>query len=109
MDSSSAAAEMVTLCCAAGATLHLFTTGQGNIVGNPVLPVIKMSANPLTVETMSEHIDVDLSGLLRFEYNLDGAADRAMEIMARTINGRLTSAETLRHDDFVITKLYRSA
>jgi (2R)-sulfolactate sulfo-lyase subunit beta len=109
MDSSSAAAEQVTLCCAGGATLHLFTTGQGNIVGNPVLPTIKMSANPLTCETMSEHIDVDLSGLLRFEYNLDGAADRTMEMMARTINGRLTSAETLRHDDFVITKLYRSA
>jgi (2R)-sulfolactate sulfo-lyase subunit beta len=109
MDSSSAAAEMVTLCCAAGAALHLFTTGQGNIVGNPVLPVVKMSANPLTVETMSEHIDVDLTGLLRFEYNLDGAADRTMDMMAQTINGRLTSAETLRHDDFVITKLYRSA
>ncbi len=109
MDSSSAAAEMVTLCCAAGATVHLFTTGQGNIVGNPVLPVIKLSANPLTVETMSEHIDVDLTGLLRFEYNLDGAADRVMEMMAHTVNGRLTSGETLRHDDFVLTKLYRSA
>ncbi len=109
MDSSSAAAEHVTLCCAAGAVLHLFTTGQGNIVGNPVLPTIKITANPLTVETMSEHIDVDVSGLLRFDYNLDGAADRTMEVMARTINGRLTCAETLRHDDFVITKLYRSA
>jgi (2R)-sulfolactate sulfo-lyase subunit beta len=109
MDSSSAAAEMVTLCCAAGAAVHLFTTGQGNIVGNPVLPVIKMSGNPLTVETMSEHIDVDLTGLLRFEYNLDGAADLVMEIMAHTVNGRLTSAEALRHDDFVLTKLYRSA
>lgn len=109
MDSSSAAAEMVTLCCAAGATLHLFTTGQGNIVGNPVLPVIKISGNPLTVETMSEHIDVDVTGLLRFEYNLDGAADRTMDMMARTINGRMTSTETLRHEEFVLTKLYRSA
>jgi len=45
MDSSSAAAEMVTLCSAAGAVEHLFPTGQGNIVGNPVTPVIKMSAN----------------------------------------------------------------
>ncbi len=110
MDSSSAAAEMVTLCCAAGAVLHLFTTGQGNIIG--ALPSNRSSSsrlNPLTVETMSEHIDVDLSGLLRFEYNLDGAADRGLEMMARTINGRLTSAEALRHDEFVITKLYRSA
>lgn len=109
MDSSSAAAEMVTLCCAAGSAVHLFTTGQGNIIGNPIVPVIKFSANPLTVKTMSEHIDVDLSGLLRFEYNLDGAADRAMEMLAHTINGRMTSTEVLRHDEFVITKLYRSA
>ena len=109
MDSSSAAAEMVTLCCAAGAVLHLFTTGQGNIIGNPLVPVVKLSANPLTVETMSEHVDVDLTGLLRLEMNLDGAADTTMEMMAHTINGRLTSAEALRHDEFVITKLYRSA
>ncbi len=109
MDSSSAAAEMVTLCCAAGAVLHLFTTGQGNIIGNPIEPVIKLTANPLTVETMSEHVDVDLSGMLRFDFNLDGAADRTLEMMAHTINGRLTSAEALRHDEFVITKLYRSA
>ena len=109
MDLSSAAAEMVTLCCASGAALHLFTTGQGNIIGNPLLPVIKMSANPLTVETMSEHIDVDLTGLLRLDMNLDGAADATMEMMAHTINGRLTSAEALRHEEFVITKLYRSA
>jgi len=47
--------------------------------------------------------------LLRFEYNLDGAADRTMEMLARTINGRLTSAEILHHDEFVITKLYRSS
>jgi len=109
MDSSSAAAEMVTLCCAAGAVLHLFTTGQGNIIGHPILPVLKLSANPITVRTMGEHIDVDLNGLLRFEFDLNGAADRTMEMMARTINGRLTSAETLRHDEFVITKLHRSA
>jgi (2R)-sulfolactate sulfo-lyase subunit beta len=109
MDSSSAAAEMVTLCCAAGSAVHFFTTGQGNIIGNPIVPVIKLSANPLTVETMSEHIDVDLTGLLRFEYNLDGAANRTMEMLAHTINGRMTSTEILRHDEFVITKLYRSA
>jgi (2R)-sulfolactate sulfo-lyase subunit beta len=109
MDSSSAAAEMVTLCASAGASVHLFTTGQGNIIGNPIVPVIKLSANPITVETMAEHIDVDLTGILRLELNLDAAADKTMEVLARTINGRLTAAEILRHDEFVITKLYRSA
>ncbi len=109
MDSSSAAAEMVTLCAAAGSIVHYFPTGQGNVIGNPVLPVIKLSANPLTIATMSEHIDVDLSGLLRVEINLDQAADLALQMLERTINGRLTAAEALRHDEFVLTKLYRSA
>lgn len=109
MDSSSAAAEMVTLCAAAGSVVHFFPTGQGNVIGNPIIPVIKLCANPLTVETMSEHIDVDLTGLLRVEINLDQAADKAMDVLNHTINGRLTSAEALRHDEFVLTKLYRSA
>jgi (2R)-sulfolactate sulfo-lyase subunit beta len=109
MDSSSAAAEMVTLCAAAGSVVHFFTTGQGNIIGNPVIPVIKLSANPLTVATMAEHIDVDLSPMLRFEMNLDQAADAALRMLERTINGRMTCAEVLRHHEFVLTKLYRSA
>jgi len=109
MDSSSAAAEMVTLCAAGGSVLHFFTTGQGNIIGNPIIPVMKLCANPLTVETMAEHIDVDLTGILRLEINLDQAADKVMEMMAHTANGRLTAAEALRHNEFVLTKLYRSA
>ena len=49
MDTSSAAAESVTLFAAGGAALHLFTTGQGNIIGNPIVPVLKLTANPKTV------------------------------------------------------------
>jgi (2R)-sulfolactate sulfo-lyase subunit beta len=109
MDSSSAAAEMITLCGAAGSVVHFFPTGQGNIIGNPIVPVIKISGNPLTVSTMSEHIDVDVTGILRLEMNLDQAADSAMKVLERTINGRFTAAEALRHDEFVLTKLYRSA
>jgi len=109
MDSSSAAAEMVTLCAAGGSVLHFFTTGQGNIIGNPIIPVMKISANPLTIGTMPEHIDVDVSDILRLKMNLDEAANKVMEMMARNVNGRLTAAEALRHEEFVITKLYRSA
>jgi len=109
MDSSSAAAEFITLMGAAGAVLHLFPTGQGNIIGNPIVPVIKITANPLTARTMSEHIDLDVSGLLWREYNLREAGDRLMAAIDRTINGRLTCAEALGHREFVLTKLYRSA
>lgn len=109
MDSSSAAAEMVTLCAAGGSVLHFFTTGQGNVIGNPIIPVMKITANPLTIETMSEHVDVDVSDMLRLEMTLDEAADRTLDVMAHTVRGRLTAAEALRHNEFVITKLFRSA
>lgn len=109
MDSSSAAAEFITLMGAAGAVVHLFPTGQGNVIGNPIVPVIKVGANPLTVSTMAEHIDLDLSGLLWREYGLGEAGHRLMAVVDRTINGRLTCAESLGHREFVLTKLYRSA
>lgn len=109
MDSSSAAAEMVTLCAASGFAVHFFPTGQGNVVGNPILPVIKVCANPKTVRTMGEHVDVDTSGLLQREINLDQAGDKLLECMLRTANGRLTAAEALGHREFVLTRLYESA
>ena len=109
MDSSSAAAEMVTLCAASGYVVHLFPTGQGNVIGNPILPVIKICANPRTVRTMSEHVDVDVSGLLRREMSPDDAGDKLLDCMFRTANGRLTAAEALGHREFVLTRLYESA
>jgi (2R)-sulfolactate sulfo-lyase subunit beta len=109
MDTSSAAAEAVTLWAASGAVVHLFPTGQGNIVGNPIVPVIKLSANPLTCETMSEHIDLDVSAILKGEMTLDEAGDKLIELMVRTCNGRFTATEALGHREFVLTKLYISA
>jgi (2R)-sulfolactate sulfo-lyase subunit beta len=109
MDTSSAAAECITLMAAGGAVLHFFPTGQGNIIGNPIEPVIKVTANPKTVSTMSEHVDVDCSGLLSREINLTEAGDMLMDYLCRVVNGRYTAAEALGHKEFVMTKLYRSA
>jgi len=109
MDTSSAAAECVTLMAAAGYAVHTFPTGQGNVIGNPIVPVIKISGNPRTVRTMSEHIDLDVSGILRREMTISQAGDALIEMIMRTANGRLTAAEALGHREFVLTKLYRSA
>ena len=109
MDSSSAAAEMVTLCAASGYVVHFFPTGQCNVIGNPILPVIKLCANPRTVRLMSEHIDLDVSGITRREIDMDQAGDKLLEMMFRTANGRLTAAEVLGHREFVLTRLYESA
>ncbi len=109
MDSSSAAAECVTLMAAGGYVVHTFPTGQGNVVGNPIVPVIKITANPRTVRTMSEHVDVDVSGILRRDMTIDQAGDSLIDMIRRTANGRHTAAEALGHREFSMTKLYRSA
>ncbi|WP_272910953.1 UxaA family hydrolase [Falsiroseomonas oryziterrae] len=109
MDSSSAAAEMVTLCAASGYAVHFFPTGQGNVIGNPILPVIKITANPRTMRTMSEHIDVDVTGLLQKRMNMDDAGEALLDCMLRTADGELTAAELLGHREFSLTRLYESA
>jgi (2R)-sulfolactate sulfo-lyase subunit beta len=109
MDTSSAAAECCTLQAAAGYVVHIFPTGQGNVIGNPIMPVIKVTGNPRTVRLMSEHIDVDVSGIVRRELTIDQAGDKLIDMIVRTANGRLTAAEALGHREFVMTKLYRSA
>ena len=109
MDSLSAAAECVTIMAAGGFVIHTFPTGQGNVIGHPIVPVIKITANPRTIRTMSEHIDVDVSGILRREMTIDQAGDLLIEMICRTANGRNTAAEALGHREFSMTKLYRSA
>jgi (2R)-sulfolactate sulfo-lyase subunit beta len=109
MDSSSAAAEAVTLWAAAGFVAHFFPTGQGNIIGNPIEPVIKLTANPRTAGDMSEHIDYDCSAILRGEMTLEESGDNLLDMLIRTCNGRLTAQEVLGHEEYVLTKLYESA
>jgi (2R)-sulfolactate sulfo-lyase subunit beta len=109
MDTSSAAGECLTLQAAAGFNIHLFPTGQGNIIGNAIEPVIKLTANPKTAVNMKEHIDLDVSKILKREMNLNQAGDELIKTTLRVASGRLTCAETLGHKEFIITKLYRSA
>jgi (2R)-sulfolactate sulfo-lyase subunit beta len=109
MDTSSAAAECCTLQAAAGYVLHIFPTGQGNVIGHPIMPVIKLTGNPRTVRLMSEHVDLDVSGIVRRELTIDQAGDALIDMIVQTANGRATAAEALGHQEFVMTKLYRSA
>jgi (2R)-sulfolactate sulfo-lyase subunit beta len=83
--------------------------GSGQRDRQPDRPVIKITANPRTVRTMAEHVDVDVSGILRREMTIDEAGDALIDMIVRTANGRHTAAEALGHREFSMTKLYRSA
>jgi (2R)-sulfolactate sulfo-lyase subunit beta len=108
MDTPAAGAECLTLFAAGGAALQVFTTGQGNPIGNAITPVLKITANSRTAEAMREHIDVDVSGVIAGEMSLEEAADAILTAALRVASGRLTAAEVRGHQEFVLTRLHRS-
>lgn len=85
----------VTAKAAGGCQLIVFTTGRGNAIGNPVVPVMKVTANGETFRRMNDNIDLDISGVLTENVSLDEMADRTLRQIADTLSGRLTSAEVL--------------
>lgn len=85
----------VTAKAAGGCQLIVFTTGRGNAIGNPVVPVMKVTANGDTFRRMNDNIDLDMSGVLTENVSLDEMADRTLRQIADTLSGRLTSAEVL--------------
>ena len=108
MDSSSSAQEQITLCAAAGAVVHLFSTGQGNPVGHPILPVIKITGNPNTAASMVENIDVDVSDIIQGDMTVEMGGEMVFKKMLEHASGKLTAAEILRHDNFTINRVYKS-
>lgn len=86
----------VTAKAAGGCQLIVFTTGRGNAIGNPVVPVMKVTANGDTYRKLSDNIDLDMSGVLEQGMSLDEMADKTLHQIVDTLSGRLTSAEVLR-------------
>ena len=52
---------------------------------------------------------LSLIHILRREMNLDQAGDKLLDMMFQTIAGRMTAAEALKQNQFVMTRLYESA
>lgn len=106
MNTSSAAADLLTAMAAAGAVINLFTTGKGNNIGNPISPVVKICANYDTVQKASENIDVDISGVIFGGNTLENAADQILSEMCKVCSGKYTAAEILRHEEFAPIRLF---
>jgi len=102
MDTPGLDVESVTGMVAGGAQVVMFTTGLGTPTGNPVAPVIKITGNARTAETMADNIDVDVSRVITDAETLDAAADRLGDEMIAVCSGRETTAERLGHREFAI-------
>ena len=86
----------VTAKAAGGCQLIVFTTGRGNTVGNPVVPVMKVTANGMTYRHMEDNHDMDLSGVLDGKLSLEEQADIVLAEILRILEGKMTKAEVLK-------------
>ncbi len=109
MDTSSAAADILTAFAAAGAQATLFTTGKGNNVGNVICPTIKICGNSDAVRESCENIDVDVSGVIDGCQALGEAAEDLLASLTRVSSGQLCAAEILKHNEFAPIRLFLQA
>ncbi len=83
----------VTAKVAAGCQLIAFTTGRGNPIGNPVAPVLKVTANRETFTRMNDNIDMDLSPVLHGEETIEAMGAKVLDEIANVANGKKTKTE----------------
>ena len=102
MDTPGLDVESVTGMVGGGAQVVVFTTGLGTPTGNPIAPVIKITGNARTAESMRDNIDLDVSGVLDDKETLEAAAARLFDEVLAVCSGRDAAAERLGHREFAI-------
>jgi altronate dehydratase large subunit len=102
MDTPGLDVESVTGMVGGGAQVVVFTTGLGTPTGNPIAPVIKITGNARTAQTMADNMDLDVSGILDQSETMDHAADRLFACVLEVCSGKSTAAERLGHREFAI-------
>lgn len=92
---------------AGGCQLVLFTTGRGTPTGNPIVPVIKLSANRDTAVVMRDNLDFDASGYLYGSTTMRQLRDALLEEICAVAGGKLTRSEILGYCETAIARVGR--
>jgi altronate dehydratase large subunit len=90
---------------ASGAQVVIFSTGRGTPTGNPISPVIKITANERTYGKMSDNIDIDCSRLLSEPEAMDEMADNTLQEIINVANGKITKSESLGFMEIAIARV----
>ena len=90
---------------ASGAQVVIFSTGRGTPTGNPISPVIKITANERTYGKMSDNIDIDCSRLLNEPEAMDEMADNTLQEIINVASGKITKSESLGFMEIAIARV----
>jgi altronate dehydratase large subunit len=93
MDSPGREPEILTGLAAAGCTLIAFSTGRGAPQGFPFVPVVKITGNKATWETLRDHMDVYVGTIMDGTESLPAAGTRLFGDLVAFASGKLTKAE----------------
>ncbi|EIW20275.1 MULTISPECIES: UxaA family hydrolase [Pelosinus] len=95
----------VTGVAAGGALVMVFTTGRGTPTGNPIIPVIKITANQSTYEKMKDNMDFDASPVIRSEKSIEEMGAELLKEVLAVANGKVVKAEVLGFNEIAISRL----
>lgn len=94
MDTPGYDIESVTGMVAGGAQICVFTTGRGTPIGNPIIPVIKITGNKQTYENMVDNMDLDISPVISGEKSISECGEMIFKEFVDVCNGKYTKAES---------------
>lgn len=88
-----------------GAQVVVFTTGRGTPTGNPIVPVVKITANQQTFDKMKDNIDFNVSQVIAGQKSIDEMGERLLKEVLEVARGKVTKAEVLGFQEFAINRL----
>lgn len=97
MDGPGYDVESMTGLAAAGCQVIVFTTGRGNPIGFPAVPVIKVASNSRLYKAMEEDMDVNAGAVLEGKSLQEVALELRM-LLLRVLEGEPTKAEVNRQE-----------
>jgi altronate dehydratase large subunit len=100
MDAPGYDTESMTGVAAGGAHLMVFTTGRGNPLGYPIVPVIKVASTSRLFNKMEDDMDINAGRILEGA-SLTEVGDEIIALIIKVLSGERTKAEINRQDGIV--------
>lgn len=86
---------------ASGATVVVFTTGNGTTIGNAITPVVKLASNNRVFEKMASDLDISAGNVIEGTETIAEVGTRLFEHIRSVASGEtLAKAEILKHREF---------
>ena len=95
MDGPGRTPEALTGLSGVGAQIIIFPTGGGSPAGSLISPVIKVTGNPRTAQRLKDHIDVDVSSIIKGEATLEETGENIFQELLNVASGKATRSERL--------------